>query len=243
MKQNDGALVYLAFFGFVAYVASRASARGTDDLPVGITRDWLPFTGDAPSSARADQSALDQAVTDAIRARAARNVATSAGRQSLVDNAVATALANATGSPTLTPAMAMQDRLPPDTDITARSPLEAATALQGWLVKTKRWGSAKDRPNEIKAAQQDLHVEPDGIVGPATRAACEKLGISLPRSPREAAEALRNFLVTTRRFGSKTDHPPEVTDAQSDLGVQQDGIVGPATRMAARRQGVTLPAK
>jgi len=61
------------------------------------------------------------------------------------------------------------------------------------------------------------------------------------RTPKEAAAALLKFLVDTGRFGSKTDHVPEVADAQRDLGVTADGIVGPSTREAAKQQGVALP--
>lgn len=63
------------------------------------------------------------------------------------------------------------------------------------------------------------------------------------RSPKDAAKALQAFLLKTGRFGSnsKTDRPQEVKDAQRDLGVVPDGIVGPKTRAAAKRQGVALP--
>lgn len=124
-----------------------------------------------------------------------------------------------------------------------RSPKTAALQLLAWLKATRRFGGGSDRPNEIKDAQTDLGVKPDGIVGPKTRAAAAAVGVDLPRSPRDAAIELKTFLVQTKRFGSATDHPLEVKAAQSDLGVEPDGIVGPKTRAAAKKAGVTLPTK
>ncbi|HKT94684.1 MAG TPA: hypothetical protein VJS18_21170, partial [Paraburkholderia sp.] len=62
-----------------------------------------------------------------------------------------------------------------------------------------------------------------------------------PRTPSEAASALLGFLIKTGRFGIPTDRPKEVYDAQRDLGVKPDGIVGPLTRAAAKKVGVALP--
>lgn len=56
-----------------------------------------------------------------------------------------------------------------------------------------------------------------------------------------AAKALLAFLIKTGRFGSKADRPNEVRAAQAELGVTVDGIVGPATRNAAKAVGVALP--
>lgn len=61
-----------------------------------------------------------------------------------------------------------------------RSPKQAALDLQKFLLKTGRHGTLKDRPAEVKAAQIDLGLKPDGIVGKRTRAATEKLGVALP---------------------------------------------------------------
>lgn len=61
------------------------------------------------------------------------------------------------------------------------------------------------------------------------------------RNPKDAAKALLAFLLRTGRFGTLKDQPQEVKDAQRDLGVKADGIVGPKTRAAARKQGVALP--
>lgn len=124
-----------------------------------------------------------------------------------------------------------------------RTPKSAAMQLLAFLVATKRFGGGSDRPNEIKDAQTDLGVKPDGIVGPVTRAAAAAVGVTLPRSPRDAAADLAAFLRKTKRFGSNADKPAEVKAAQSDLGVEPDGLVGPKTRAAAKKYGVTLPAK
>ena len=63
------------------------------------------------------------------------------------------------------------------------------------------------------------------------------------RSPMQAAKDLASFLKKTGRFGSSRDRPAEVRAAQRDLKVTDDGIVGPKTRTAAQRAGVTLPLK
>jgi peptidoglycan hydrolase-like protein with peptidoglycan-binding domain len=59
----------------------------------------------------------------------------------------------------------------------------AANALLQFLIKTGRFGGGKDRPNEVKAAQRDLGVKPDGIVGPKTRTAALNQGVALPPKP------------------------------------------------------------
>ena len=61
------------------------------------------------------------------------------------------------------------------------------------------------------------------------------------RTPKEAAQGLLKFLIDTGRFGTKTNPVPEVAEAQRNLGVKADGIVGPKTRAAAKAQGVALP--
>lgn len=63
------------------------------------------------------------------------------------------------------------------------------------------------------------------------------------RSKKQAAQDLAEFLKRSGRFGSSSDRVPEVQDAQRDLGVTPDGVVGPVTRAAATKQGVNLPAK
>lgn len=74
-------------------------------------------------------------------------------------------------------------------------------------------------------------------------AAAPRMTIDVPkRSPKDAAEALRDFLRRTRKFGSKKAPVPEVKAAQADMGgLSVDGIVGPKTRARAKALGVTLP--
>jgi peptidoglycan hydrolase-like protein with peptidoglycan-binding domain len=61
-------------------------------------------------------------------------------------------------------------------------------------------------------------------------------------TPNQTARALRLHLTKTGSFGSRAKPDPIVAQAQRDLDVSPaDGIVGPATRAAARRAGVTLP--
>jgi len=62
------------------------------------------------------------------------------------------------------------------------------------------------------------------------------------RTPRQAAEALAAFLRETKRFGSASDRPEETRQAQRDLGIKPDGIVGPITRKTAALWNVQLPA-
>jgi hypothetical protein len=61
------------------------------------------------------------------------------------------------------------------------------------------------------------------------------------RTPKQAAEALQAFLQRTKRFGSGSDRPQEVKDAQRDMGIKADGIVGPITRKTAQLWSVSLP--
>jgi ATP-dependent exoDNAse (exonuclease V) beta subunit len=63
-------------------------------------------------------------------------------------------------------------------------------------------------------------------------------------TPNETARALALHLRKTGSFGSKRKPDPIVAQAQRDLDVSPaDGVVGPATRAAARRAGVTLPSR
>lgn len=63
------------------------------------------------------------------------------------------------------------------------------------------------------------------------------------RTPKQAAEALKTFLDRAQRFGGGADRPQEVRDAQRDMGITPDGIVGPITRKTASVWNVTLPQK
>lgn len=96
-----------------------------------------------------------------------------AGKQAAVDAAVSQAIRADDAARRPMP-------LPPPEPEGARTPKQAAGELQQFLIKTGRFGSKKDRPAEVIAAQRDLGVKPDGIVGPKTRAAARKQGVALP---------------------------------------------------------------
>jgi peptidoglycan hydrolase-like protein with peptidoglycan-binding domain len=119
-----------------------------------------------------------------------------------------------------------------------RSPQAAALQLLAWLQATRRFGSSSDRPAEVRSAQEDLGITADGIVGPQTRARAAAVGVELPRSPAEAARALRVAMSS-----HAPDRAAQIRAAQVDLGVEPDGLVGPKTRAAAKKAGVSLPAK
>lgn len=63
-----------------------------------------------------------------------------------------------------------------------RTPLQAAQDLAAFLASTQRFGSKDgDRAAEVRAAQRDLGVDPDGIIGPKTREAAIRQGVQLPQ--------------------------------------------------------------
>jgi murein L,D-transpeptidase YcbB/YkuD len=211
--------------------------------------------GAAHPAATAENDAAAQAAVDAVMSRVVRE---EREREQ-------------SGAKTLTSTKQPEPPQPEPAPASAgRTAQKAAEDLRAFLLATNRFGSAADRPEEVRAAQRDLGVADDGIVGPATRAAARKYGVTLPlreqpkparasssassssspsspaeveRTPRAAAEALRAFLQKTKRHGTKKDRPAEVRAAQRDLGVTDDGVVGPETRAAAKRAGVTLPAR
>ena len=60
-------------------------------------------------------------------------------------------------------------------------------------------------------------------------------------TPAQAAVALRDYLAKSGDFGSKAHPSSIVAQYQGQLGTSADGIVGPKTRTAASKYGVTLP--
>lgn len=62
-------------------------------------------------------------------------------------------------------------------------------------------------------------------------------------APAEAAKQLRDYLIATGDFGDKAHPSSKVKELQGPLGTTADGIVGPNTRTAAAKYGVTLPVK
>jgi hypothetical protein len=115
-----------------------------------------PSSTPKTESEGAAQAAVHAAVSDAIRQEIARNAG-----QPLPASIVS--------APPQAPAAEV-----------VRSPRQAALDLATFLRQTGRFGTLKDRPAQTKAAQRDLGVTDDGIVGPRTRAAAQKVGITLP---------------------------------------------------------------
>ena len=60
-------------------------------------------------------------------------------------------------------------------------------------------------------------------------------------TPAQAAVALRDYLAKSGDFGSKAHPSSIVAQYQGQIGTSADGIVGPKTRTAASKYGVTLP--
>lgn len=116
--------------------------------------------------------------------------------------------------------------------------------------KTEQQGADQAAVNAaVKQAVKD-EIARNGVPPGVPKDIAAKIAASPPqptaapiRTPKEAATALREFLLNTHRFGSKADRPADVMSAQRDLGVKADGIVGPITRAAAKKAGVTLPAR
>lgn len=110
-------------------------------------------------------------------------------------------------------------------------------------VKKKRAAAEKPKP----VAPPVVQIEHPDVI-PANRApeqaAVDATMTQVVRedaAKQQAAKDLLKFLLRTGRFGTLKDRPAEVKAAQLALGVQPDGIVGPRTRAAARKQGVALP--
>lgn len=113
-----------------------------------------------------EQAAIDAAVSEAIRA----------GMPKPIDANPEYAAPPSSSSSTPDPPPFPAELAPPSSSAAK----DAAGSLLAFLIKTRRFGSTKDRPAEVLAAQRALGVKPDGIVGPSTRAAAAKLGVALP---------------------------------------------------------------
>jgi peptidoglycan hydrolase-like protein with peptidoglycan-binding domain len=70
--------------------------------------------------------------------------------------------------------------MPPPPLPPVRTPEQAAKDLLSFLIQTQRYGSKTDRPAEVIAAQHDMGVTADGIVGKGTRAAALRYGVAIP---------------------------------------------------------------
>jgi murein L,D-transpeptidase YcbB/YkuD len=149
--------------------SSRLPSNPAANAQSGIARP--ASTSTAELAAR--QAAVDAAVTAAIREEQGRaaKVETQAAK---VDAKAAVDALRAKVDETST--------LPKDEGVTVakREPKQVAQALAAFLTATHRFGSKTDPVDEVKAAQGELGLKADGIVGPATRTACAKLGVKLP---------------------------------------------------------------
>jgi len=135
----------------------------------------------------------------------------------------------------------------------------AASGLKSYLEKTSDFGSDNHKSSNVKTFQAAMGMGSDaiGIVGPKTRARAKALGVTLPQkaskpndkpkdvTPKQAAQALKDYLIRTSDFGSDDKKSPTVKEYQRLMGMGSDaiGIVGPKTRAKAKRLGVTLPDK
>ena len=107
----------------------------------------------------------------------------------------------------------------------------------------------------VRAFQSAAGITDDGIVGPQTRDAAKKFGVTLPPrpsapgtiTPKQHAEMLKVYLTNNRTnpdaFGIGSTRNPQVAAFQRRVGTTQDGtgILGWRTRAAAKKLGVNLP--
>lgn len=154
--------------GIVGPITRAAAAAVGVTLPMkpSSTRpSTLTIAHPADTGASAEeQAAIDAAVSQAIR-----------------EGAPPPAAANpeyaAPSSSSITP-----EPPPPSAELVqqASSAAKEAANLLAFLIRTRRYGTPKDRPEEVRSAQRALGVPDDGIVGPATRKAAAKLGVAIP---------------------------------------------------------------
>ena len=144
--------------------ANPAANAKRSTLPQGVARPQGPKPNPPPVPAPqdpAEQAAVNAAVHAAIKEEAARG--------------------NPAAMTPASPIDAAHDPTPDPWAQEQRTPKQAAAQLRVFLHATKRCGTKTDRPDEVKSAQADMRVKPvDGIVGPSTRAAAKKLGVTLP---------------------------------------------------------------
>lgn len=174
-------LLLIGLFG-----SRREAATKLEDLPQPIRRD--PFqppptaarTSPPPTAARSPAASKRKA---APAPKTERDAADQAAVNATVTQAVRDDINMLLGKPVSPP---VADTMPQQHEesvvpsSSARSSANAAKDLAAFLRRTKRFGSARDRPAEVQAAQRDLRVKDDGIVGPVTRAAAKKAGTTLP---------------------------------------------------------------
>jgi murein L,D-transpeptidase YcbB/YkuD len=146
----------------------------------------------------ARQAGVDAAVTAAIREEQARAQKTNAAVVAAKTEAHAAVVAAKDAVDALRAKVEeSKPKLPDNEGVTiARTPKQVAQALAAFLTATHRFGSKNDQVPEVKAAQGELGLKADGIVGPATRAACAKLGVKLPL--RDAEPTKKTTTKTTK---------------------------------------------
>ena len=147
----------------------------------------------------ARQAAVDAAVTAAIREEQARAQKTNAAVVAAKTEAHAAVVAAKDAVDALRAKVEESKPKLPDNEgvtVNTRTPKQVAQALGAFLTATHRFGSKTDPVDEVKAAQGELGLKADGIVGPATRAACAKLGVKLPL--RDAEPTKKTTTKTTK---------------------------------------------
>lgn len=89
------------------------------------------------------------------------------------------------------------DPIRPATSVTDMLAMQkqAAKDLLAYVLKTRNFGTEKQRPPEIVRLQQQMgmQLEPReaGILGPKTRARAKELGVAIPRSPNPVPKTKR----------------------------------------------------
>lgn len=158
---------------------------------------------------------------------------------------------------------------------TPSAAVQAANLLRQYLISRRTDASAfglKGRPSQpVAGFQQAAGITVDGIIGPQTYAAAERLGVPLPPRPtaavqasapapapvqvpttpapselKRAANLLNMYLRQAKAlaaFGTRAQPSEPVRRYQRKAGITADGIVGPQTYASAKAQGVYLPAR
>lgn len=149
---------------------SSASSPSSAQPPTKLT---IEHPADSGASAE-EQAAIDAAVSEAIR---------QSTRQP-IDATVVAPQAPANPEYALPGPPSSSAHVPPPFPSSSASSSAgagpAAQKLLAFLIRTGRFGSAKDRPEEVREAQRAFGVKDDGIVGPSTRTAAKRAGVALP---------------------------------------------------------------
>lgn len=102
-------------------------------------------------------------------------------------------------------------------ELTGLSPEAAAHQLRAYLLQpTANFGTKDSRSNEVRVCQRALGVTADGIVGPNTRAACSRFGVSLPM--RRAPGVITTGTVTQQPSAPAVFPPASLTSATTPSG-------------------------